>query len=377
MSGSRVVEQDTVIEEILTIESLKLTGDVGDIALLTENNEVWFSPPYLLEYRKNLTPIGVVLVPSEHNMYNQTTLHGRSSAGVLSLNWGRNDIDTGGAYEKYTRDDRARIDTYFYSSKVFEVRDAVTDKIFYVEDNYMVPETNAVGGLIFGVEYPDGYLTDISDEDIVTVGNTTYCGTYSNSVRVINPFTEDGGQNPEFSKRKTSYKLYNCIFSNFEDSFESHDGSVIDVNFKSSYYHTPGTNAGEWKFLAPGEFAYLFSKYFIIEDSLKKVKEVFGDDKAYSILEIVKDGDVFKSNTGTDINICHYYFTYKSTEIKYSTIGIGGTISDSGEEFIDSAIKTVGDKYFLEQQSTRKYSSYSGPGAGDPIPLGQRFIFII
>lgn len=218
-------------------------------------------PDQITEVNPNYTPIGVEVIPAEHDVY------GTGQAGVMSLaEMNYTTPDTGSSSHKYMYWGGYQVDT-------------------------PLPNFDTVN-LVNGTSSSYGYLP--SDR---FTGATSLDGVskYSfTSYNVPSPYNADGSRNEEYYT--TAYSTANAL-SDFDGvgntkvltdlattQSDWKNADTITNNSGAGYYppacccwrfHTPGTEQGQWYLPACGEMGYVINRVNAINDTINKVISVY------------------------------------------------------------------------------------------------------
>ena len=218
-------------------------------------------PDQITEVNPNYTPIGVEVVPAEHNVY------GTGQAGIMSLAEMNLDTpDTGSSSRQNIMWGGSGIDTSLPNY----------DKVNLVDGT-----TSGYGCL------PSDQFTGATSLDGVSKYNIT-------SNNIPSPFNADGSRNEAYYT--TTYSTANA-FSDFDgvgnttvltelatSQSDWRTATTITDSYSAGYYppacccwrfHTPGTDQGQWYLPACGEMGYVINRISAINTTINKVLSVY------------------------------------------------------------------------------------------------------
>lgn len=232
------------------------------------------------------TPIGVVVIPSSHDVY------GTGEAGVMSLKSMNCDTPSTG--------DTSERSMYWgvYGTDISELPNLD-----------QVPIGNTSNGIPTG-QASDGYLP--SDKF-----NGTQCAHdtdayYNSSPYAPSPYLTDGSRNPGYYQTTSPSSSSNCL-ADFDGKGNTQKiitqrGTKDYNSWKPTYdsqadypaasccdmFHTEGTSQGDWYLPACGELGYIMPPLNKINDTIDKICTIYG------------------SSVGVELNTSTYYWS--STE---------------------------------------------------------------
>jgi hypothetical protein len=269
---------------------------------------------------KNYTPIGIVVVPSSHNLY------GDNSVGVMSLvNMNPNKPDSGGDSVGIPFGPNASVESMSNFQQIATISNNLnTQKISGYKGFGYVPSTNIYDyftGELVGPAVGSG-LDTLAKYPSIGAGN------FSNS-----PYNEDGSKNSYYAVNGSSYYnglTGNCLYDTNGSSNANKilkaataqsdwkTASTIKTSSSSGYFpascccwrfNTDGVGQGKWYLPSCGEIGYLCARLLEIQDTILKVIEVYG------------------SSVATSLNMSGSYWTstfYNNVNARYFYAGIGG-----------------------------------------------------
>lgn len=227
-------------------------------------------PDEITEAIPTYTPIGVEVIPAEHNVY------GTGQAGVMSLAEMSYDTpDAGSSSRQYIYWGGFPTDTSL--------------------PNY--DKVNLVNGTVAS----SGCLP--SDKFTSTSTSLDGVSEYSNLINSIpSPFNADGSRNEAYYT--TAYSTANA-FSDFDgigntavltglaiSQSDWRTATTIANNSGAGYYpaacccwrfHTAGTNKGQWYLPSCGEFGYVINRISVINETINKVLSVYSSVTAVAV----------------------------------------------------------------------------------------------
>ena len=229
-------------------------------------------PDQITEANPNYTPIGVEVVPAEHDVY------GTGQAGIMSLaEMNYTTPDVGSSSYQYIRWGSS-IDTLLPNYDVV---------------NYIGSNGNLNEGVVQGT-YINAYLP--SDQFSVVTGLDGKSGYYydDDSTYAPSPYNADGSRNEAYYT--TAYSTANSL-SDFDgvgntkiitelatSQNDWKNADTITNDSGAGYYpaaccvwrfHTTGTDQGQWYLPASGEVGYAINRLNAINETINKVKSVY------------------------------------------------------------------------------------------------------
>lgn len=290
--------------------SKPINGNVGD-AVFFDGSGFLFVPYDDIVFVEGWTPIGVVVIPTSHNVY------GDGTCGITSLVWMNcNTPDSGStACEKM----------YFGNNSLD------TDLFNYTACNYIGTGSNLNNNKVQGT-YKSVFLpTDAySSGGVLSLdGVSMYYNTTSTARQAPSPYNLDGSRNESYYT--TAYSTDNAFsdFKGYENSLiltslagaQSNwkTATKISNNYNGSYYpgacccwrfHTQGTNQGDWYLPAMGELGYMFNRLFTLYKTIAKISEVYN----VGVGQLYMTTDYYMSSTETSEARC-FYLKLKEVEV--------------------------------------------------------------
>ena len=227
-------------------------------------------PDQITEVNPNYTPIGVEVVPAEHNVY------GTGQAGIMSL-----------AEMNYTTPDTGtNTHDYMYWGGYG------TDTSL---PNY--DKVNLVDGTTANYGYlPSDRFTGTTSLDGVSKYNIT-------SNKIPSPFNADGSRNEAYytttNSTANAFSDFDGVGNTFvltELATSQSDWQTADTitnKYTAGYYpaacccwrfHTAGTDQGQWYLPACGEFGYVINRISAINETINKVLSIYASVVAVAVL---------------------------------------------------------------------------------------------
>lgn len=226
-------------------------------------------PDEITEVNPNYTPIGVEVVPAEHDVY------GTGQAGIMSL-----------AEMDYTTPDTG---SSSHQNIYWGGHQVDTSLPNYDKVNLVNGTTNRLGNL------PSDQFTGATSLD----GVSKYYDIYSNAP---SPFNADGSRNEAYYT--TAYSTANAL-SDFDGvgnttvltdlatgQSDWKTATSITHSYSAGYYpaacccwrfHTAGTDQGQWYLPACGEMGYVINRLSAINTTINKVLSVYASVVAVAL----------------------------------------------------------------------------------------------
>lgn len=243
ISGMFFANSDSTITYTLNKEA-----NIGDVIIYKDGEFFAVNPN---ELTNEGTPIGIVAIPSSHNIY------GDGSCGVMGLNIG---------YHRYG--DEIEYPLNNYQTIVTIGKDIPTDSI---------KGTHYLGYLPSDI-IQDEYIGVTSLDTITNYTSTPINISGDDSRMAPSPYGQNGDKNLLYC---SPYSQYNNAFSDFDGKentrklVEYELGGTKDAANYCYTYSTDGTNPGDWYFLTLGELGYVYNRLQTIMLSIQKINSVF------------------------------------------------------------------------------------------------------
>ena len=289
----------------------------GDICLYDRNNDsliivkgdIWNSDLYPKE---NYYPVGVVVVPGTHNVY------GDGSCGVISLkNMSLTSPTNGSAIEDISPQNNINM-KLGEKSLSYGYKSAVP----YVGNSKNAGDVNStiLGPTTSGILPSDNFNYMQCPHDI----NAYYSRGGDYIWYAPSPYFTSGDSNPGYSSELEDTTLGNML-SDFDGSYNTtaflnlrgdRDYSSWKPNaynnLASDYpaisccdmFYTSGTKQGDWYLPAMGELGYVMARLKIINESISKLIDVYGELCGITIF-----GSFWSSTMHSSNNICKLSIT--------------------------------------------------------------------
>ena len=315
---ARIFSNNQPVKILPTIPQSK--AKVGDVALYdTQKQEIVFahSTDLTSEFTERYSPVGVVVIPTSHNVY------GNGKCGVMSLR----EMSTGSPDEGVA----SHTTMYWggYGTDISQLDNL--NVVCYVGSN------GNVGESVIGT-YSYAYLPS---DNFSTVDNPYDPGTgyyYNNSDRYIpSPYKSDGSFNTEYSRTSSPSSAQNAM-ADFDgignatvlwglatSQSDWKTASSITNNGGAGYYpaacccwrfHTEGTKQGDWYLPACGELGYIMPRFNKIQETITNLRNAYG------------------SSIGVTLVINSYYWSsseyssYDARRVSTSIGRVGSTIKN-------------------------------------------------
>lgn len=238
-------------------------------------------PNQITEANPNYTPIGVEVIPAEHDVY------GTGQAGIMSL-----------AEMNYSTPD---VGSSEYQMIYWGGRSTDTSLPNYNVVNYIGDNGNLNNGVVKGTA---DYTFLPSDQFSIVTGLDGYSNyNYNNSNKYApSPFNADGSRNEAYYT--TAYSTANALsdFDGVGNTKVLTDLATSQSDWKTAttitdsgnvgYYpaaccawrfHTAGTEQGQWYLPACGEFGYVVNRISAINTTINKVLSVYASVVAVAL----------------------------------------------------------------------------------------------
>ena len=264
-------------------------------------------PNQITEVNPNYTPIGVEVVPVEHDVY------GTGQAGIMSLaEMSRNTPGNGSSSYQ---------DIYWGGNG--------TDT--------SLPNYNKVN-LVDDTTANSGYLP--SDKFTGTTSLDGVSKYYSTANNIPSPFNADGSRNEAYYT--TTYSTANAL-SDFDGvgnttvltdlatgQSDWKTATTITNNSGAGYYpaacccwrfHTPGTEQGQWYLPAMGEMGYVINRISAINETINKVKSVYS-----SVVAVALNTDAYYWSSSE----------YSANEVRSFSLSYGTVVVDGKNFYLNT-----------------------------------------
>ena len=227
-------------------------------------------PDQITEANPNYTPIGVEVVPAEHDVY------GTGQAGIMSLvEMNYNTPDTGSSsYQQMYWGGRGT-DTSLPNLDKVNLVDGTTANYGYLPSDQFTGATSLDGVSKYSStsnKIPSPYNADGSR-------NEAY---YTTAYSTANAFSDfDGVGNTsvltELATSQSDWKTADTITNSYDEGY--YPAACCAWRF-----HTTGTDQGQWYLPACGEFGYVVNRISAINTTINKVLSVYSSVVAVAML---------------------------------------------------------------------------------------------
>lgn len=271
ISGMFFANDDSTITYTLSKEA-----NVGDIIIYKDGEFFAVNPN---ELTNEGTPIGIVAIPSSHNIY------GDGSCGVMALNCEYKMMGT-----KYSSNPLTNYPNAYYINNMGEAQDWDSVQLLdskqgawyccFIPSDYPEAEDNRQS-----LDKSRYYLN-------TSITNYTALGP--------SPYNSDGSKNDVYYMKDSQY---NNALSDINGSQNTlilkdfvADQYKCEAAIYCNQYSTEGTNPGDWFLPAIGELTHLISNYSKIQISRDKIVQIYGADLIDTL------GTVINSSTSVDMD---------------------------------------------------------------------------
>lgn len=308
--------------ETVDLNLVKLI-EVGDIILSKGSDIISVRPSDLTStYQESgYTAVGIVVIPNSHNVY------GDYSCGVVGLRevtntvWGTGDIDSN--LINFSR---------FGSSACIGENGSVGDSIVKLSTSAKLPST--------------GFSSSDGPNSLDNLGKY-----FDNSSEYApSPYNSDGSRNVLYSQIDPLSSISNNL-AEFSGKFNTRtfaNASKTEDDYKAvtSSVSYPLSNLGEWYLPTVAELGYLCARLKEINESIQKIKEVFGNGTLSSIsgkeywsstigdgdvpmCVNMKDGSIIKKDKSSTLSLRSFFRVKEVRSINIVTLTINPTPSDA------------------------------------------------
>ena len=262
---------------------------------------------------ERFTPIGVVVIPSSHDVY------GTGECGVMSLN----EMD-------YSNPDNGGSDTSMYwgntSLDIPELPNLTQVPLIStaLTSNEI---TGVTSGETSGAYLPSTNFT--SNKPAAGNGLDTLAGYTGYTPYIPSPYLENGDRNPSYYTTDTT--KYPKLSANCLSDFNGKSNTEIILTYATGQtdwrtastitnssnvgyypaaccawrYHTPGTNQGDWYLPGMGELGYMIARFNEIQTTLNKLSSLYGNSSVVSL----NSSDGYWSSSEYDTHGARYVYT--------------------------------------------------------------------
>ena len=230
-------------------------------------------PNQITEAVSTYTPIGVEVIPAEHDVY------GTGQAGIMSL-----------------------VEMSYSTPDVGS--SSYTGMMWGATSDTSLPNYNLVNYIGMGTVLNDGVVqgtndyADLPSDRFSTVigldGKSGYNKSSDSTYQAPSPYNADGSRNEAYYT--SAYSILNAL-SDFDGVGNTRvltdlataqsdwkTATTITNNYRAGYYpaacccwrfHTAGTDQGQWYFPACGEFGYVVNRISAINETINKVLSIY------------------------------------------------------------------------------------------------------
>lgn len=287
----------------------------GDVALYdNKSEEIVIASEFINLDKSRYIPIGIVVIPDSHNVYNtgECGIMSLKSADYTNPNSGStsNSLIYWGQYGTNISD----LTNYSYVP-ILETKSGIVQST--------ISSTSNAGYL--PVESSDETFSLICPHDPIA----KYYNSSSSNKYISSCYTED-------SSRNVNYYDTNESDINALSDFQGKNNTQILCNLSSQNnwkisstitnstsestaayccwrYYTEGTQQGDWYLPSCGEFGYVCPRYDTINNQIQKLQEWFGEQ--YAILDV---DDYFWTSTNYHDNSARY-INMKTGYVSYNS----------------------------------------------------------
>ena len=274
-------------------------------------------PDEITEVNPNYTPIGVEVVPAEHNVY------GTGQAGIMSLvEMDYDTPDVGSLNGRFM----------YWGGKGTDTSLPNYDAVNYIGDNGNL-NNGVVQGTTNYAYLPSDLFSTVTSLD----GESNYF--YNDSHRyALSPFNADGSRNEAYYT--TVYSTANAL-SDFDgvgntkvltdlatSQSDWKTANTITNNSGAGYYpaacccwrfHTAGTDQGQWYLPAAGELGYVINRFNAINETINKILSVYSSVAVVA----VRTFSSYWSSSGCSADSARGLGTYGGGVYEYSRENYG------------------------------------------------------
>ena len=267
--------------------------EVGDVMIWdnVRNKKVFIKPDDLNvnDYpSERFTPIGVVAIPSSHDVY------GNGECGVISLK-----------FMDYSNPDNGSVNTktMYWGGRGKDISELNTLTQIPLISTALT--SNEITGVTYAGYLPSTKFT--SNKPAAGNGLDTLAGYSGKTSYAPSPYLEGSSRNPSYYTTDTT--KYPGLSANCFSDFNGKSNTEIILNYATKQtdwrtasaithsssagyypaaccawrYHTPGTNQGDWYLPSAGEMGYVIVRLNEINSSINKINTIYGSDIAVTI----------------------------------------------------------------------------------------------
>ena len=224
-------------------------------------NFVKLYPDQITEVNPNYTPIGVEVVPAEHDVY------GTGQAGIMSLaemNLSTPDVGSS-SYQQIYWGGR-NVDTSLPNYKVVNLVNGTTNSTGYLPSDQFTGATSLDGVSKYNStsnNAPSPFNADGSRNEV-------YYTTAYSTANALSDFDGVGNTTvlTELATSQSDWKTADTITNGYSAGY--HPAACCCWRF-----HTVGTEQGQWYLPACGEFGYVVNRISAINTTINKILSVY------------------------------------------------------------------------------------------------------
>ena len=258
-------------------------------------------PNQITEVVSTYTPIGVEVIPAEHDVY------GTGQAGIMSLaEMSYNTPDTGSSSHLSMYWGGRIVDTSLPNLDKVNLVDGTTNSYGYLPSDQFTHATS-----LDGVSKYDGNVSDNAPSPFNADGsrNEAYYTTAYSTANALSDF--DGVGNTavltELATKQSNWKTATTITN-------GRDAGYYPVACCAWRFHTAGTDQGQWYVPACGEFGYVVNRISAINTTINKVLSVYSSVVAVAV-DISND---YWSSSECNANYARDFYTNNGIVASYS-----------------------------------------------------------
>lgn len=228
-------------------------------------------PGQITEVNPNYTPIGVEVVPAEHNVY------GTGQAGIMSIaemNYSTPDTGSSSYQGVYWGGYQVDVDTSLPNLNEVNLVDGTTNSEGYLPSDQFTGTTSLDGVSKYNItsnNVPSPYNADGSR-------NEAYYTTVYSAANALSDFDGVGNTSvlTDLATAQSGWKTESTITN-------SRDAGYYPAACCCWRFHTTGTDQGQWYLPACGELGYVINRISAINTTINKVLSVYSSVVAVAV----------------------------------------------------------------------------------------------